>query len=76
LCSDIDGGKKDMEKKKAFIAMGNTGGVFEADAVHRLVLGFLRVGNFLTGRCPGGGAACDDGVPMVKKVLPLLLLGV
>lgn len=25
--------------------------------VHRLALGFLRVGNFLTGRAPGGGAA-------------------
>ena len=43
----------------------------KADAVYRLALAFLRVGNFLTGRCPGGGAACDDGVPIVKMVPPL-----
>jgi len=39
------------------------------DVIHRLVLAFLRVGNFLTGRCPGGGAA---GAPIVKMALPLL----
>ncbi len=45
-------------------------GPFRQD-VHRLVLAFLRAGNFLTGRCPGG-AACGDGVPIVKMALPLL----
>jgi hypothetical protein len=66
--------KRDMEKKKAFITMAqNTRGAFQADAVHRLALAFLRVGNFLTMRCPGGGGGtCDDGVPMVKMALPLL----
>jgi hypothetical protein len=69
----IDEGKKKHEEKKAFIATAqNTRGAFQAGAVHRLVLAFLRVGNFLTGRCPGGGAACGDGVPIVKIALPLL----
>jgi hypothetical protein len=57
MCLEIDGGKETWRKK----------------SVHRLALAFLRVGNFLTGRCPGGGAACDDGVPIVKMALPLLL---
>jgi hypothetical protein len=48
--------KRDMEKKN----------------IHRLALAFLRVGNFLTGRCPGGGAACVGGVPIVKMAPPLL----
>lgn len=37
-------------------------------------MAFLRVGNFLTGRAPGGGAACGDGVPIVKIALPPLFV--
>jgi hypothetical protein len=41
--------------------------------IHRLALAFRRVGNFLTGRAPGGGGtACGDGAPIVKMGLPLL----
>lgn len=59
-------GRKERHEKKLFITMAqNARGAF----VHR----FLRVGNFLTGRAPGGGgAACGDGAPIVKMGLPLL----
>jgi hypothetical protein len=39
---------------------------------HRLA--FLRAGSLFTGRAPGGGIACGDGVPIVKMVAPLLLV--
>jgi hypothetical protein len=42
-----------------------------ADAVQRLTLAFLRVGNFFTGRAPGG-AACGGVAPIVKMALPPL----
>jgi len=60
-----------MDNKKKRSSRGAVYMRIKADAVYRLALAFLRVGNFLTGRCPGGGAACDDGVPIVKMVPPL-----
>ena len=64
---EIDGGR-DKGKNGFIMIAQNTRG---ADVVHRLALAFLRVGNFLTGRCPGSGAACDGGAPIVK-IVPLL----
>jgi hypothetical protein len=60
--------RRKNEWSSYFVAVGP----YVFGVVHRLVLG-LRVGNFLTGRLPGGGggggAPC---IPIVKMLLPLL----
>jgi hypothetical protein len=58
--------RRKNEWSSYFVAVGPY--IFGVDAIHRLVLG-LRVGSFLTGRLPGGGAPC---IPIVKMLLPLL----
>jgi len=71
MCLETDRRKREMMKKKS-VRDGAEYTLCILDAVHRLALAFLRVGNFLTTRCPGSGAACDDGAPIVKMALPLL----